>query len=130
MSVARTWNVCWPTVRSLYSAGAAHAVNGWPSSEHSKVEPPSLEEKLKIASVSGVDAGGLLWIVVSGGVVSAVTRQVQLAGETSKLPARSTARTRSVWSPDRSSVYWAGSGQAVKAAPSSEHSKVALGSLL
>src|ERR687896_2670703 len=130
MSIARTRKVCWPTVRSVYSAGASHASNGSVSSEHSNVEPPSLELKLKIASVSGDEAAGLLWIVATGGVVSAVTRQVQLAGEVSKLPARSTARTRSVWSPESSSVYWTGSGQAVKAPSSREHSKVALGSLL
>src|ERR687895_709675 len=130
MSIARTRKVCWPTGRSVYSAGASQSANGSVSSEHSKVEPPSLELKLKIASVAGDDAAGLLWIVATGGVVSAVTRQVQLAGEVSKFPARSTARTRSVWSPESSSVYWTGSGQAVKAPSSREHSKVALGSLL
>src|ERR671915_310886 len=117
MSIARTRKVCSPTVRSVYSAGASHSANGSASSEHSKVEPPSLELKLKIASVFGDEAAGLLWIVAT-------------AGEVSKLPARSTARTRSVWSPESSSVYWTGSGQAVKAPSSREHSKVALGSLL
>src|SRR5918999_5531221 len=111
MSIARTRKGCSPTVRSVYSAGGSHSANGSASSEHSKVEPPSLELKLKIASVFGEDAAGLLWIVATGGVVSAVTRQVQLAGGVSKFPARATARTRSVWSPESSSVYWTGSGE-------------------
>jgi hypothetical protein len=51
--------------------GEAHGSNATPFSEHSKVEPSSLAEKVKAASVLSVVASGPESMVVSGAVVSA-----------------------------------------------------------
>jgi hypothetical protein len=56
------------------------------------------------------------------------TFQVRLAGLWSVLPAASVARTLKVWEPLASPVYRFGEEQALKSAPSREHSKVELGS--
>ena len=60
---------------------------------HSKVEPPSLEEKSKSASSVPVGFDGEESIVVCGAVVSYV--KVRLEGA-STFPATSVARTRTV----------------------------------
>jgi hypothetical protein len=60
----------------VYSTGASHEANGSASSEHSNVAPPSSAEKLKTASTLEVVCAGFEWIVVSGGVRSALTAQV------------------------------------------------------
>ena len=60
---------------------------------HSKVEPPSLEEKSKSASRCRPGSDGEESIVVCGAVVSYV--KVRLEGA-STLPATSVARTRTV----------------------------------
>ena len=49
-----------------------HGAKAAPSSEHAKLEPPSLDVKLKLALVEFVAAGGAEVIVVSGAVVSIV----------------------------------------------------------
>jgi hypothetical protein len=54
----------------VYSAGEVQASYAAPSSEHSKVEPASLEEKVRVALVLVVVASGPEPIVVSGAVVS------------------------------------------------------------
>ena len=61
---------------------------------HSKVEPASLEENVKLAVVLLVGVAGLLLMVVSGGVVSII--HVQVAGVGSGFNARSTALTSKV----------------------------------
>ncbi len=60
---------------------------------HWKVEPPSLDEKLKVAPVALVGFAGEESIVVCGAVRSIV--KVRLLG-VSTLPAASVARTRMV----------------------------------
>jgi hypothetical protein len=57
------------------------------------------------------------------------TFQVRLAGLWSVFPAASVARTLKVWDLLASPVYRVGEEQALKAAPSREHSKVELGSV-
>ncbi len=64
-----------------------------PSIRHSKVEPGSLEEKSKSASVEAVGSAGLESMVVCGAARSIVN--VRLAG-VSVLAAASSARTRTV----------------------------------
>src|SRR5918999_1294598 len=131
MSVARTRNVCGPTPSSVYSTGVVHGAKGSLSSAHSKVcASGSLAVKLKPASTSVVCASGPLRIVVTGAVRSACTVHIQLAGVSSTLPAASVARAASVCAPSARFVNSVGSGQAVKPAPSSEHSKVDVGSSL
>jgi hypothetical protein len=78
-----------------------HEANAAPSSEHSKLDPDSLEVKLKLADVLVVDDGGApAPIVVFGAVVSgAVTVHEREAGEPSTLPEASLARTRNWWEP-------------------------------
>jgi hypothetical protein len=75
-----------------------HAENAAPSSEHSNVDPSSLDEKEKLALVSCVTVGGVALIVVSGGVVSTIV-QIQGAGLGSTFPDASTARTSKVCRP-------------------------------
>ena len=60
---------------------------------HWKVEPPSLELKVKAADAEPVGFDGFVSIVVCGGVVSIV--KVVLVGVWT-LPATSVARTRTV----------------------------------
>ena len=64
-----------------------------PSRRHSKVEPPSLEEKSKSADVELVGSDGLESSVVWGAAVSKVKVRI---GPPSVLPASSVARTWSV----------------------------------
>ncbi len=68
-----------------------------PSRLHSKLEPASVDVKLKLAEVEFVAAGGADVIVVSGAVRSTV--HVWLAGVASVFPAGSVARTWKVWLP-------------------------------
>ena len=75
-STARTSSVCGPGSSSMYWAGEKHSSNASPSSEHSNVTSSSLDSNVKLAKLSGVEAGGAERIVVSGGVVSSSTVQV------------------------------------------------------
>src|SRR5688500_15260330 len=117
--MARTWNVCSPNASPVYSPGEAHPEKATPSSEHSKVEPDSFAEKMKITLASVVVATGPESIVVSGGVASTI--QVALAGVGSVFSDRSTARTLKTCPPSLRPLYSAGETQVAKAAPSSEH---------
>jgi hypothetical protein len=128
--MARTRNSWVPSVRLLYSTGELHSANGSTSSEHSNVEPGSLERKLKLASRSVVLGSGADSMVVVGAVRSPLTVHVQLAGVGSMFPETSTARTSSVCWPSVRSGKAGGSGHAANGAPSSEHWNVAFGSLL
>ena len=81
----------------MWSRGDVQAANAPPSSEHSNVEPDSLELKPKLAVVNREGAAGLEVIVVCGAVVSgAWTVQVRVSASVSTLPAASVARTRNV----------------------------------
>src|ERR671914_1206137 len=48
-SVARTRKLCAPGWRNVYSFGDVHATYAAPSSEHSNLEPCSLDDKPKLA---------------------------------------------------------------------------------
>ena len=130
-STARTRNVWLPTVRSEYSIGASHCSNGSASKAHWNSMTGSLAVKLKIASKTpSMLVTWAVLIVVTGRVVSRMAVQVQLAGLVSTCWATLTARTRRMCGPGSTFSKWDGSGQLVKAAPSSAHWKVASGSLL
>ena len=97
-----------------------------PSSEHSKVAPGSVEEKVKSAIVLSVEAGGPETIVVSG----ATTVQVWMAGVASKVPNVLTARTRSSCCPTSRPSTTCTVSHELHESPvgsSSAHSKVAVG---
>ncbi len=71
-SVARTWKVCAPSPRPVSVCGEAHAANAPASSAHSKLVPPSADEKAKVAPVALVSAPGPESTVAVGAVVSTV----------------------------------------------------------
>ena len=96
-SIARTSKTCAPSESNVYVAGEEQAAKLPAPSLHSNVEPDSLEVKLNVADVEFVGSAGAEPIVVFGAVVSIV--QVSAAGEASRLPAGSTARTWNVWLP-------------------------------
>ena len=98
-SRARTWNV-WEPTATVWETGVLQDAKPAPSSEHSKVEPVSVEAKVNVASGSVVGEDGFSPIVVSGGVVSgACSVHEELAGDPSTLPAASRARTWKVCGP-------------------------------
>jgi hypothetical protein len=103
-SLATTRSSWSPRGRSVYSAGEVQAAEAPLSSEHSKVEPSTLDERLKLALVLVVGLAGPDRIVVSG-YVGSTTVQVRPAGVGSTLPFRSTACTRKVWVPRVSSDH-------------------------
>ena len=92
-----------------------------PSSEHSKMALLSLENA-RLAEVVEVCAGGPESMVVWGAVVSTV--HAHCAGVASTLPVRSRARTANECAASARPRYSSGEGQALNAAPLSEHSKV------
>ena len=67
-----------------------------------KVEPPSVEWKVKSAEVDETVPEGPVSITVLGAAVSIA--QVRVAGEASVLPKPSLALTRNVWAPSDSAV--------------------------
>ena len=93
-----------------------------PSSEHSKLEPVSLEAKAKLAEFDWLAAPGCVVIEVSGAVMSYV--HVRVAGVASTLPVPSVARTASVWTPLLRPAGRCGDSQSAQAPPSSAHSKL------
>src|SRR6201999_2677108 len=123
-AIARTRNVCVPALSPVRLRGDVHRANGALSSEHWNVEPTSFEVNANVAEVSSVGFGGWLVMSVSGGVASR-TFHVREAGVSSTLPAASTARTRSVWSPYVRPEICSGEEQLSNAALSSEHSNSA-----
>jgi hypothetical protein len=101
-------------------------VKAVPSSEHWKVEPVSLELKVKVALRLEVEAFGLASILVSGGVVSAggfSTVQLWVTGVASTFPDGSVALTLKEWAPKLRLLSWTGDAQGVKAAVSRAHWK-------
>ncbi len=85
VSVARTSNVWLPSAGAAVVCGLVHGAQRPPSTRHSKVDPPSLEWKVKVGVASLSSAGGAESIVVSGAVRS--TTHVREAGVPSVLPA-------------------------------------------
>jgi hypothetical protein len=117
----------------VYSRGEPQAAKVPLSSEHSKLEPASFEEKLKLALVLDVSGAGPEVIVVSGAVVSdgpgGSTVHAKIAGSESTFPAWSVARTRKVCAPSARSEYVRGLEQESHGPVSSWHSKVEPASL-
>jgi hypothetical protein len=97
-SRARTWKV-WAPAATVYVLGVVQPANAEPSSEHSNVDPASLEVNENDALVLVVPEVGADVMVVFGGVVSAVLVQFRVAGVASTFPAASRARTRNVCEP-------------------------------
>src|SRR5687767_2394275 len=107
---ARASSRCSPSVRFVSSYGFEHAANGPRSSAHSKVEPPTLEEKTKFAVLPLSSPSGPMSMNVSGastmvkyhraGVVSAFT--------TISFGSWMTARTRKMCWPRARPEYRAG----------------------
>src|SRR6185295_14195020 len=89
---------------------------------HSKLEPPSVEVKLKSALDELLGSDGVAVIDVSGAVVSTV--HVYVCGVAAPFPAASVAWTSNVWEPSASEEYLFGLEQAAKEPPSSRHWKV------
>ncbi len=100
-SVARTWKVCSPSAKPVYSAGEVQRLKAASSRAHSYVAISSFDEKVNVADVLLARSAGPASIVVSGAVVSTV--QSWLAGVGSALPAASMARTSKAWAPSGSS---------------------------
>src|SRR5687767_11029196 len=96
------------------------------SSAHSKAAPAGAEANVNVAVVlsvmNSVVEPGPLRIVVTAG---AVTVQARPAGDGSRLPAASVARTRNWCGPASSSISWKGERHELKAEPSTAHWKVA-----
>jgi hypothetical protein len=92
-STARTLKVWLPSERLVYAFGLVQAPKPPPSSSHSKVEPPSLAEKEKVASAEAEGFDGPESTVVFGATLSIVKL---LLGPVSVLPALSWARTWTV----------------------------------
>ena len=127
-SVARTRMLCGPSESCCVLKGEVQGVKATLSTEHSKVELGSLEEKVNVGWLSVVVPDGPKSIVVSGGVVS--TEKLRLAGLASVLPAWSVARTSKVWGPSVSAGDAVkGDEHDAKAAASKRHWKVEFDSL-
>ncbi len=97
-----------------------------PSRLHWKVAFGSFEENVKVGVGSAVAPDGPVSIVVSGGIPS--TTMFRESGVGSMLPAASIARTSKVWGPSLRFAVVKGVVQAAKAAASTRHWKVAVGS--
>ncbi len=107
-SVARTSKVWLPAPSAGEVKGLVQVVQEPPSMRHSKVEPGSLELKVKVGVVSLDGWAGVESRLVTGAVRSIV--QVSLAGVASVLPAGSVARTSKVWLPAPSAGEREGAG--------------------
>ena len=83
-SVARTWNVCFPSTKGADVHGLVQNPNTPPSRLHPKVLPSSVEVKEIVAIGFLVKIGGLEVMIVFGIVLSIV--QSKLAGVGSAIP--------------------------------------------
>ncbi|MFP5452314.1 MAG: hypothetical protein ACLGG9_11295 [Thermoleophilia bacterium] len=96
-SVARTSNVCAPSLRPVNCTGETQGANDAPSRRHSKVDPASDDAKLTLVEIVLITAAGAWVIVVCGATLS--TTKATSAGVESVFPAGSVARTRNVCAP-------------------------------
>ena len=120
-SLASTSNVCAPWPRLVNCFGVAQGANAAPSRRHSKVAPPSVSEKAKVASVEATVPVGPESIVGRGG---ATVSTVQARDATLEvLPTASFARTSNVCAPSPRLVNCFGVVQAPNASASMRHSK-------
>jgi hypothetical protein len=101
MSVARTSKVWLPSPSEDKLCGLAHEAQLAPSSRHSKVEPGSLELKLKLGAVLFDGSLGCESIVVSGAVLSTRRLTITLVPV---LPAVSVATARTSYRPSETPV--------------------------
>jgi hypothetical protein len=125
VSVARTRNVCSPKSRLGVCTGDWQGAKGAPSRLHANVLPGSSAENAMSTGPVGTWFLGADWIVVVGATVSAGSeRHERCAGVASVLPAASTARTSSAWSPAEGAATCSGETQTANAPPSSRHSKL------
>ena len=118
----RTEKVCDPSASPLSARGDAHAAHGSVSSLHSS-NPASVAENEKLAAPEATVPAGPDAIDVSGGVASTV--HVRVAGDGSRLPATSVARTDHVCDPSDNPLSARGDAHATQAPVSSLHSKLA-----
>ncbi len=98
-SFARTSNTCEPCASDVYDFGDEHAPHAAPSRRHSNDDPVSFDENENDAEVEATVPEGPLVSVVSGAVVSGTgvsTVHDRDAGDASRLPAPSRARTSNV----------------------------------
>ncbi len=123
-SVARTSKVWLPAPSAGETVkGLVQVVQEPPSMRHSKVEPGSLELKVKVGVVSLDGCAGPVSRLVIGAARSIA--QVSEAGVGSVLPPKSVARTSKVWLPaPRAGATVKGVVQAVQLPPSMRHAKV------
>ena len=124
-SVARTANVCGPSalapVRFAVKRPSEQPTHAPPSSEQSRVAPAPVNSHVGVVSVPGV--GGRTAIVGGGGGSRSRTYERVTSGPW--LPAASTARTASVWTPSAVRSTRAGEVHGAHAPPSTEHWAVA-----
>ena len=121
-SIARTSNVCEPSLNPVSVIVLVQAEKPPPSTWHSNVTPFSGELNAIVALSDPSTAFGPLSITVSGATVS--TAQVTLAGLASTFPAASIARTSNVCEPSLNPVSVIVLVQAEKPPPSTWHSNV------
>src|SRR5918992_5249422 len=106
--VASTANRWSPPARPEKFCGEVQLPSIWPSSQHLKAEPGTLDENSKCALVLSVTSSGPELIVTTGG---SATVQVYRAGVASTLPATSMARTSSSCGPWSMSLKTSGDSQ-------------------
>src|SRR5215208_417932 len=99
-SIARTANRCGPLASPAYFFGELQRKNERPSSRHWKVAG-SLAEKVSLADVAVVLAGGLAARVVCGGVAS-IVQAYTASGP--RFPKASIPLTTNLWRPSARSV--------------------------
>ena len=76
--------------------GPEQGANAWESKRHRKVEPGSVDEKVKVGVLSAVEPEGPEVIVVCGGTVSTVKDRDTI---TLSFPGASIAFTEKAWAP-------------------------------
>ncbi len=120
-SVARASKSWEPSARPYSRAGLEHHLQDPPSRRHSQLTPGSGAAKPNAASRSRTSPEGPLATTGAGGTRSTVQRNS--AGLGSALPAASSARTRSTWSPSVRPDNVVGDVQGAHEPASSRHSK-------
>ncbi len=126
-SIARTSKLCEPSLNAAVVNGDPQVANAPESTRHSNRDPDSVDENENVGVLSFVNPVGPPVIVVSGALLSSVN--VLLAGEASRFPTASTARTSNTCGPSLSGVVVWGELHGSKNPPSTRHSNLASGSL-
>ena len=122
-SVARTWKLWTPAVRSFSTTGDTHADHVTaPSTRQVTVDEGSLDANAKVAVVRRVRLPGAWVIVVSGAATSTVKAREDAVA--CVLPAGSVARTWKVCAPAGRPANVLGEVHAANGAPSIRHANV------